>query len=91
MILLLEHVWDVHDTKLLLSLIEDFWHLLTDNKTKKHLVCRRVSQRMNEAGYKITHVQCEGRWKTMKAVYKRCIDHNNETGKLLLITFVLMY
>ena len=66
--------------KLLLSYIDDFWHQLTDTKTKKNLVWKKIGQRMNEAGYDITRIQCEGRWKTLKAAYKRCIDYNNETG-----------
>ena len=77
------HQWGKTETLLLLSLYVVHKEELTDKKTKKRCVWKKIAEELTRKGYCVTSLQCENRWKTLKALFRRTIDHNKKTGLLI--------
>jgi hypothetical protein len=73
--------WTQSETKLLLALRKENWLLFQDTKTKKTIVWRNIAQEKENQGVTVSKEQCSGKWKTLKAAYKRIKDYNRKTGK----------
>lgn len=74
------YIWSRRDTLLLLTLIREHQEELSDKKTRKSKVWYAIATKMIESGYKVTGQQCNSRWKTLKASFRRTVDHNRLTG-----------
>ena len=72
--------WGRAETLLLLDLYREHLQELQDTKTKKIRVWAKVASAIQRQGYKVTAVQCLNRWNTLRALYRRTVDHNNKTG-----------
>ena len=72
--------WGHAETRLLLSLYRSHIPEFTDKKTKKTRVWKKIAEEMSVKGYHVTDVQCSNRWKTLKSLFRRTVDHNKQTG-----------
>ena len=68
------------ETRLLLSLYRSHIPEFTDKKTKKTRVWKKIAEELSVKGYHVTDVHCSNRWKTLKSLFPRTVDHNKQTG-----------
>ena len=72
--------WGRRETLLLLNLYVVYKEELTDKKTKKRSVWKKIAEELTMEGVHVSCLQCENRWKTLKSLFCRTIDHNKKTG-----------
>ncbi|KYM94335.1 Trihelix transcription factor GT-2 [Cyphomyrmex costatus] len=70
------HHWSTEQTKLLLFL---FRQLSKENMIHNRL-WNEISAGMKEKGYALTASQCSTKIDSLKKAYKKCCDHNRQTG-----------
>jgi len=74
--------WNDANTKLFLSLYREMKNLVASKKIKSFKdMWKRITDEMNNSGYKVTITQVQNKWKTLDRQYKKVISNNNQTGK----------
>ena len=73
-------IWKESQTLLLIETYKAHEYKFADVKYKKKHVWEVITNDIHKHGYFPTSAQCEGRWKTITATFKRHVDHNRVSG-----------
>ena len=74
-------MWSDADTKALIDVrteIDDLFHGSKCQKT----IWQDIAKRLQDMGVQVTAEQCKTKWKGLKNVYRKTIDHNNRQQNL---------
>jgi len=76
--------WPKEMTLALIGLYKSHEHLFNKVNIKKksvwELICNRIKQMGFEGSEELQWTNCEGKWKSLTAAYRKTVDHNNRTG-----------
>ncbi|XP_037081329.1 uncharacterized protein LOC119102062, partial [Pollicipes pollicipes] len=63
--------WAQHDTEALLEILTESVDKFTNPNIKRKFIWMQVCDQMTERGFNISQIQCENRWKTLKAMHRK--------------------
>ena len=72
--------WTREETRLLISLYEEKQDLFKNINYKKKQVWEIIASRMKEHDCTARPDQCEGKWKALTLAFRKCEDHNHQSG-----------
>lgn len=72
--------WTREETLLLISLYQEKKDLFQNVNYKKKQIWEMIASKMSEHGCTARPEQCEGKWKALTLAFRKCEDHNNQSG-----------
>ena len=73
--------WSREETLMLISLYEEMKELFKNVNYKKKQVWEMIAARMkSESSSSPRADQCEGKWKALTLAFRKCEDHNSQSG-----------
>lgn len=76
----LRYRWTTEQTKLLLALYLEMSGPLNKGKVTHNCFWKEMSTKMRKNGYAITASQSSTKMENLKKSYKKCCDHNHQSG-----------